>query len=337
MSDETGAPIEDEAARKLRLEQEIEQYRDDDGVHDLPPVHHYWSERYVKPKLQSCGFGDEFEFYLKYILRTCAAAGDEPVNIVSLGSGNGDLELVLAAKGRQLGVRNFVFHCLELNPHMIERARRDVEDSGLGQRFTFEEVDLATWTPSRRYDICIAHHCLHHMRELDDLFAAIKNGLWPDGLLLTNDMIGRNGHMRWPEALSLVEELWRELPRRCKFNQQLMRFEDDYVNFDCAAVGSEGIRSQDILPLLMEHFHFEVFVGFANLADVFVGRAFGPNFDLSRPEDLAFVDRVARMDDEKIDGGEIKPTHMAAVLRPTAVAEIAVYRGWTPEHCVRRP
>ena len=142
--------------------------------------------------------------------------------------------------------------------------------------------------------------------------------------------------MRWPEALTHVESLWAELPDRYKYNHQLRRLERDFVNWDCSQSGFEGIRAQDILPLLMERFNFELFIGFGNIIDVFVDRSFGHNFDPDRPFDRAFIDRAHGLDQNLLESGAVKPTHMIAVMTK-APAETVTYKHLTPEFCVRRP
>ena len=64
--------------------------------------------------------------------------------------------------------------------------------------------------------------------------------------------------MRWPEAYGVLSELWKELPETYKYNHQLKRLEIEYENWDCSTEGFEGIRSQDILPLLIETFHLDL-------------------------------------------------------------------------------
>ncbi len=67
-------------------------------------------------------------------------------------------------------------------------------------------------------------------------------------MFVTNDMIGRNGHQRWPEALEIVNQYWHELPEAYRYNKLLSRYEPEYMNWDCSTEGFEGIRAQDILP-----------------------------------------------------------------------------------------
>src|SRR5690606_19005291 len=109
-----------------------------------------------------------------------------------------------------------------------------------------------------------------------------------------------------------------------------------FVNWDCSLTGYEGIRAQDILPLLLERFHFASFLAFGNLIDVFIERPYGPNFDVDVPGDLAFIDRVQALDQASIESGRIKPTHMLAALCKARPEHTRVLRHLTPEFCVRR-
>jgi hypothetical protein len=150
-------------------------------------------------------------------------------------------------------------------------------------------------------------------------------------------MIGRNGHQRWPEALTFVNRFWRELPRQYTYNHALKRFEKEYANFDCSVDSFEGIRAQDILPLLVQRFHFDLFIGFGNVVDVFVDRAFGPNFDPERQWDRDFIDRVHAVDVEQMEQGTLKPTHMYAALTKRAPEHPRFHKQLTAQFCVRPP
>jgi hypothetical protein len=150
------------------------------------------------------------------------------------------------------------------------------------------------------------------------------------------DMIGRNGHQRWPEALELVERLWPTLPARYRYHHLLAEHHERFVNWDCSNEGFEGIRAQDILPLLLKNFRFHKFLGFGGLTDVFIDRGYGHNLRPDNPQDTAFIDLVACLEGLLTDLGHIKPTQMAAVMGLHR-AEPRAYRHWTPEFCVRDP
>jgi hypothetical protein len=150
---------------------------------------------------------------------------------------------------------------------------------------------------------------------LEHLFDVVGASLQPHGRFIVSDMIGRNGHQRWPEALAIVRELWRDLPPSYRYNRQLQRYEPEFLDWDCSTSGFEGIRAQDILPLLLDRFGFDMFLGFANVIDPFIDRGFGPNFSADSQSDREFIDRVHERDQAEIDAGSIKPTHMFAVMR----------------------
>ena len=162
---------------------------------------------------------------------------------------------------------------------MLQRGRGLARERGVAEYINFIEGDIKTWCVDNKFSVCIASQALHHMLDLEILFEKIKNAIHPNGIFLTNDMIGRNGHMRWPEALRIPNDIWARMPDRYKYNHQLKRFERKFENWDCSKEGFEGIRAQDILSLLMKNFHFEVFLAFSNLITVFIDRSFGHNFD----------------------------------------------------------
>ncbi len=206
----------------------------------------------------------------------------------------------------------------------------------------FIELDLNAWDIEvGSYDVVMVNQSLHHFVELELLFQKIERAIGYTGVFITSDMIGRNGHMRWPEALEIINKLWGELPDRCKFNHLLKRFEERYENWDCSVSSFEGIRSQDILPLLIKNFHFDLFLGFGNLIDIFVDRAFGHNFDPQNAQDTAFIDRVAKLDQKLIEAGELTPTHLFAVMRskkndPEKLQRTKTYMNLSPAFCLRK-
>ena len=111
----------------------------------------------------------------------------------------------------------------------------------------------------------------------------------------------------------------------------------DYPDVDYASRGFEGIRSQDILPLLVERFAFDVFIGFANAIDPFVDRSFGPNFSVDSDWDRDFIDRVHARDEAAILSGAITPTHMLAAMCVGRGGENRFADGLSPQAAVRQP
>ena len=112
--------------------------------------------------------------------------------------------------------------------------------------------------------------------------------------------------------------------------------EKEFPNSDYSVQGFEGIRAQDILPLLTRRFDFELFIGFGNIIDIFVDRTYGPNFDPANEWDRSFIDRVQALDQAEIESGRVKPTHMLAALTRQPVSHTKMHKHLSPKFCVRR-
>ena len=304
-------------------------------VHDLPPIAHYWSDKYIRPMVEEFGFNMPEQLFAKYLALSAARAGGTAV-FLSLGAGNCDTEVRTAQLLRAAGLVDFVIECLELNPQMIERGRELASHSGVLENLAFVECDFNHWTAAKTYTAMVANQVLHHVLELEHLFSEVKRSLHPAGYFVTGDMIGRNGHQRWPEALEEVRRYWRELPADYRWNRLMNRYEEEYINHDCSTESFEGIRAQDVLPLLIRDFDFEMFVPFGNVIDPFVDRCFGQNFDANEEWDRAFIDRVHAFDEQAILSGALTPTHMYAAMKTVPCTEHHYSRGLSPERCVRR-
>lgn len=321
---------------RLRLLAERATYADQTLIHALPPIFDWWSNRHLRPQLERFGYTHPEDFFLKLSARTLQERGAGGAALLSIGAGNADLEARLARGLLDLGWRDFTLTCVDLNPDMIARGRAHAARAGVAEQLRFMEADFNALELTQPYDVVIANQSLHHVVALEHLFAQIGAALPPHGRFLVSDMIGRNGHARWPEALALVDAIWAELPPAQRWNHRLRRREARYADWDASGAGFEGVRAQDILPCMLDRFRFEVFIAWANLIDVFVGRDFGPNFDPGSARDRAFIDRVQALDAAAIREGRITPTHALMVARTPAFAgPAATVDGLTPERAVR--
>jgi SAM-dependent methyltransferase len=312
------------------------------NIHDLPSISDYWVRKHLTPLLEPLGFSNSLEMFRLYIARVCAQYPDETCRIMSIASGDAAPEINTAQWLIENDIRNFQFECCDINDEVLKRGRSAAADYGVDRHFAFVAADINLWEPPRQvYHVVLAVQCLHHIVELERLFDKIHRALHPSGFFATDDMIGRNGHQRWPEALAHVNRLWKELPGNYKHNRSSGAFDRKLDNRDFSLSGFEGIRSQDILPLLVQRFHFDVFAGFGNIVDVFIDRTYGPNFDPEKAWDREFIDRAHALDIQEIDAGRVKPTHMYAVMTQTPprtpVANPRFPRNWSPEFCVRHP
>ncbi len=317
-----------------KVKEQIKQFRDVENLEELPDIFHYWSNKYILPLMQDIlGANGVTDFYFKYFSKTLDKTKNS--NILSIGCGDCFFEAEIAEKLRDAGYK-FTFECLDLAENLINRASQRVTEAGLSSFFSLKVCDINNWQPTTKYGGIMAHQSLHHVVELETLFKNIKSSLHPDGFFLSNETIGRNGHQRWPEALEIINKIWAFTPDKIKYNRSWEnRFEETYINHDCSSEGFEGIRAQDILPLLAKEFHFEKFVAFGNIPDIFVDRCFGHNFEPDKEKDKAFIDFLEYLNQLLIDLGHIKPTMMFAVMSKNSENSLKCHKHWTPDFCIR--
>lgn len=319
-----------------RAQAEISYFQGAKAPSPLPEAFHYWTNKYLRPEVARVyGATGVVAVYAQECAQAAAEAGIG--RFLSIGSGRGDMEVELAQKLLSSGLKDFHIDCLEIAPQLCKEGQRLARQKAMESHVTFVQADLNTWKPEAEhcYAAVIANEILHHVVELEALFDNLLQALAPAGKLVTRDMIGRNGHRCWPEVRVIVDKLWSMLPPRCTFDQESQQFCETYPDRDCSSEGFEGIRAQDILPLLLERFHFEKFVAFGGIIERFTGRAFGQGLRIEEDAgDRALIDMLWLTNTFLIDSGQIKPTQLVATLRVEDCPSLCGF-GWAPAWCVR--
>jgi ubiquinone/menaquinone biosynthesis C-methylase UbiE len=334
MMSENNKPVEESQDYAQRVSNQIAQYASVENMNVMSDVWHYWQKQYFLPRFREVmGAAAPFHLYLETFSEAMRRTGNH--RLLSVGFGDGLIETRLIKELKGKGFADCKIDAVEISAAQIERGRSNAEKAGVLDAFNFIESDTNTWRPAAQYAGVMVHHALHHIQELEHFFSGVKQALLPQGRFVTFDVVGRNGHMRWPETLSIVQSLWRLLPPEKRKHHILGCIDESFVNRDCSSQGFEGIRAQDILPLLIRNFGFERFFAWGGLTDVFVSRGFGPNFDPRLALDKAFIDHVALLNDILVDAGHIKPTVIAAVMHTDTAAAGTYFRHWSPRFCVR--
>jgi hypothetical protein len=319
------------------INRQIEQYKETEVMHDLPPVFDYISGKYISAEIASVTGATSLPGFYAENFRKSLEATDCPW-LISIGSGDCLIEIDVVKTLLATTKKKFHLICFELSPVLIDKARKKIAEERLDGLITVEQTDINVWKPEHPFAGVMANHSLHHFLHLESLFELIKSNLAENGRFVTCDMIGRNGHMRWPESLLLVRKIWEKLPRKYKYDHVRGKYHDYFENWDCSNEGFEGIRAQDILPLLVKYFHFEVFYGWGSLIDLFTDRGFGPNYNPSDPKDLAFIDYLYALNEKLLTDGILKPTIMSAVMiGKQPAASPTTYKQLDPVSSIRDP
>jgi SAM-dependent methyltransferase len=318
-----------------QVREQIEQYAEVTDIHALPSIYHIWSHRFVLPGLRAVfGVDSMADFYAEGFLR--GAQGVEQPRFISLGCGDGSVEIEVARALRARGLNDFVFECYDLSNILIGRFSAAIPDE-LRRYFRLMARDLNREAIQHPYNGVMANQSLHHMVDLEGIFAAVGDCLAPGGLFVTSDIIGRNGHMRWPETKLFVDYFWPLLAERQRWNVQLSRTEASFIDHDCSGEAFEGIRAQDVLStILASGLQPARFFGFGGFIDPFVDRGFGHGLDPKNDDDVFLVTRVAQINEILLDVGAIKPTMMLAWFCKQPMESVH-YRGRTAEAALRDP
>lgn len=321
-----------------RIKQQIEQYRHVENIHALPDIFHVWSNEFIRPCMESV-FEGRFMFgdvYASQMALAFKRTGNRKV--LSLGAGDGSTEIEIAKRLVASGEQKFVIVCSELSDILIGRGTDAARREGVSEYIKFSQNDLNSWQTSEKFAALMANQSLHHFDQLEHVFDTVLKTMEDQGVFLSNDTIGRNGHLRWPEVRSVVDAIWTSLPEPVRYNRQLDRLESpNFLDWDCSNEGFEGIRAQDIMPLLLQRFGFSHFAAWGGFIDVLVDRGFGHNFDATNPQHVKFIKDVAVANDALLRAGVIKPTQMFAVMTKDRTTTCRVHEGLTPQKALRDP
>lgn len=322
-----------------QVKSQIQQYAKTLNMHDLPPMFHVWSNEYIRPGLEDVfGVSTITDFYRSAYREAKSKIEKDSGLILSIGCGDGSVEIDLAKSLLKDEVRNFRIVGADLSPILLQTMRTKIATEGLGDFIEPLEVDLNLVEVPQSFDMIMANHSLHHILELEKIFDFSKSHMKSSGVFATNDMIGRNGHQRWPETAAVLAALWPTLTPKQRYHSQLRRLDETFVDHDCSLGGKdfEGIRSQDILPLMLERFHPIKFFGFGGFIDLLVDRGYGHGFDVNNPKDIALIKKYAELNDALLDADVIKPTIMLATFSKEHTQE-KYYRNRSARRSIRVP
>jgi SAM-dependent methyltransferase len=314
-----------------RVASQIAQYAETANMHELPEVFHFWSNNYLFPPLEALFSAKTiYEIYIN----ACMSIPRNSLAILSIGCGDGSIEIEIARLLVMRGLTDFLITGVDLSPALLDRFKKRLEELQLLRYFLIVEADLNSGQVQGPFDVIMAHHSLHHIVELEKLFDFSYRELRDDGIFATCDVIGRNGHMRWPESRAVLELFWPLLKPKQRYHRQLGRLHETFVDHDCSTEGFEGIRAQDILPLLLEKFHPLKFFGAGGFIDLMTDRGYGHGFDLNDPDDLRLIKCMADLNEIMLDSGQIKPTLMFGYFVKYPCDELS-YRGRTAIKSIR--
>lgn len=288
-----------------KIKREVEIYENQVNVHNLPECHHQYTSKVVSIALNELTGRNNYLDWFANELDKLAENLGRPIEGLSIGSGNGDTEVDIYNRLKNKDKVKLIG--VDINPTMVERGKKLAEEKSY-LMLDFQVGDFNYLKLNKKYDFYIANHSLHHVTNLENLFEVIDNNSTDEMIFLINDMIGRNGHVMWPGTKKIVDLIWSKIERKYKYNHYTHLFDDEVFNLDCSTEGFEGIRAEDILPLLNKYFDYDIYLPFSVIVSRFIDRAYGHNFIVSNIDDMIKLRMIIEMDIKILTDKKLSPT-----------------------------
>jgi SAM-dependent methyltransferase len=155
------------------------------------------------------------------------------------------------------------------------------------------------------YDVVFGISSIHHIVELESLYAKVYRALKPGGYFYMDEFVGPSQY-QWSNAqLEAVNAILKQIPERLRVRRSdgklirnsVVRPTIDQMN---AVDPSEAIRSSEIIPLLSGHFPGFILRGYGgNILHLLLEDIAG-NFVESDAEAMEWMERIFAYEDDWI-------------------------------------
>jgi SAM-dependent methyltransferase len=234
--------------------------------------------------------------------------------LLVLGAGSGWLERALAAKS---GIGSIV--ACDFAPETVAAAEKTAREEGLDQ-IEYRVCNLeAEPLPDGPFDAVVANDVLHHITDLEGLYARIHDELVPGGKLLFNEYVGPNRFQYSDDRMDVINRYFRLIPDHLRFNPywgglfwSRWRVDPAWL---IAADPTEAVRSEDVLPLARSSFDVEAEYPYGGgLLNPLLYEIIG-NFDEKKPFDAGLLRLFCEAEDRLTRSGVIEPDFYVFVGR----------------------
>ena len=248
---------------------------------------------------------------------------------LEIGCGGGDIALGLMQAGwfRRLDAFDVAEGAIAGAQARAAAARFDT------LRFLVRDGNTLTLEPGA-YDFIYANHALHHITDLEHLFAQCAAALRPGGMLFASDYVGPS-RMQYSDAhLALMNDMLARLPPEKRWDnlhgfQEKRLIERTPLQAFLDHDPSEAPRSAEIIPVLERFFDVEVApFGMELTYEVLLGIVH--NFDPDDAGDNALIDAMTELDRTAARDGiadRLFANIIARPREPSAVAPVLLPTG----------
>ncbi|MCA1840183.1 MAG: class I SAM-dependent methyltransferase [Actinobacteria bacterium] len=207
---------------------------------------------------------------------------------LSIGCGNGNLELQMASNG--------LFDTMDaIDPSAmaVDVAKGVAASRGITNvNFLVGDANVMK-LPASTYDVVHMNMALHHVSHLERLICQINKTLKPHGTFIANEFVGPNQFQFPHKQQELVKEILLRMPERLRWNPVVGAVKNEYPVYPRRHWRdwdpTESIRSDDIPRILKRNFPKMRHIPYGGtILNLLLENIFA-NFDVDAEEDLLVI------------------------------------------------
>lgn len=259
----------------------INLFREDFSAKTLEPMHGESPYDYAMRVLGN-SLGETPPNFLDRLQRKCKLK--KQLRVLSICSGAARIEANFAA---QVG-SNVNWTLLDINAELLATAARQFSPE-INLNLIQADVNELFFS-GETWDVIICISALHHVVELERCIQYIHDSLAIDGEFWSiGENIGRCGNRLWPDALTEANYVFKGLPEKYRKNRTTHKVDLEISDKDFSVDCYEGIRSEEILPILSRWFHeHDVYTRNCFLWRL-INLDYSDNYSLSSEEDRIWI------------------------------------------------
>ncbi len=232
------------------------------------------------------------------------------VRILSLCSGAARIEADFASRAGP----SVEWSLLDINPDLLRMASEQFAPE-LKLDLIEANVNELSFN-DEKWDVIMCVSAMHHVVELERLMEFCHRSLNPDGEFWSlGEYVGRNGNRLWPDALAEANSILMDLPEKYRRNRNTSQVDTEMPTNDYSVGCFEGIRSEDIEPLLDRWFvPVDVYRRNCFLWRL-LNQAYCDNYDLNENKDREWIYRMVEREMAHFRKGG-RATELFGIYRP---------------------
>jgi SAM-dependent methyltransferase len=170
--------------------------------------------------------------------------------VLSPGCGVGDHEVAMMSFGTIAHLDAFDF-----SEASLRIAREKASSANIVINFYIDDINAFEIPSGRRYDMVLCSGAVHHVREIERFFRAVRDALTWDGVFVFNEYVGPCYNVYPHEQLDIINRLLQAIAPAFRRREWL---DQTSVEFMLARDPSEAVRSSLILPFASTYFDVEL-------------------------------------------------------------------------------